>query len=310
MPEVADGAAVRWVDVAAPWLADVGGDSAGTVREAAIIVRVAIRYDEAKADLVHDEEYEAVLFPLGDQVDVSKVVQVDYDDRDLRTDAPADVAYRLTDANISTKTFFAQVERDLRDHLTRNLTLEIPANAELKLYGRPGETAEEFAARCTTFADERADEEIAKLRDKYEDKATKLRDQIEAAEDRVDVLEEEADAKRNSELLSTAGSFLGGLLGGRRSKGKMLGDLLGDAGTAARRRGSTSASDRRVDAAENKVARLADQLAELEADAAADVTEIADKWDTLASNVTTLEVGLERTDVRLAQLVLAWLPVS
>ena len=310
MPEVADGAAVRWVDVAAPWLSDVGGDSAGTVREAAIIARVAIRYDEAKADLVHDEEYEAVLFPLADRVDVSKVVQVDYDDRDLRTDAPAGVVYRLTDAKISTKTFFAQMERDLRDHLTRNLTLEIPANADLKLYGRPGETTEAFAARCATFADERANEEIAKLRDKYEDKATKLRDQIEAAEDRVDVLEEEADAKRNSELLSTAGSFLGGLLGGRKSKGKMLGDLLGDAGTAARRRGSTSASDRRVDAAENKVGRLVDQLAELEADAAADVTEIADKWDTLASDVTTLEVGLERTDVRLAQLVLAWLPVS
>ena len=29
MPEVADGVAVRWVDVAAPWLGDVGGDSAG-----------------------------------------------------------------------------------------------------------------------------------------------------------------------------------------------------------------------------------------------------------------------------------------
>ncbi len=310
MPEVADGVAVRWVDVAAPWLGDVGGDSHGTVLEAAIVARVAIRYDETKADLVHDEEYEAVLFPLGEQVDVSRVVQVDYDDRDLRTEAPDGVTYRLTDAKISTKTFFGQVERDLRDHLTRSLTLEIPANTELKLYGRPGESADEFAARCAAFADDRADEAIAELRDKYEAKAMRLRDQIEAAEDRVDVLEEEAKSKRNSEFLSTAGSVLGGIFGGKKSKGGMIGDVLGDAGTAARRRGSTNASGRRVDAAENKVNRLVDQLDELEADAAADVSEIGEKWDALAAEVTTLEVGLERTDVKVIQLALAWIPVA
>jgi hypothetical protein len=302
--------AVRRVDPAVPWLGDVGGDSMGTIYEAAVVARVAIRYDETKADLVHGVEYEAVLFPLGDHVDVSTAVQVDYDDRDLRADAPAGATYRLPEAPIDTKTFFTQIERDLRDHLTRSLTLEIPANDALKLYGRPGESAEEFATRCAAVGDDRADEEIAKLRDKYEAKAAKLRDQIDAAEDRVDVLEAEAESKRNSELLSTAGSFLGGLLGGRKSKGRMIGDMLGDAGTAARRRGSTSAAGSRVDAAENKVARLADQLAELEGDAAADITAIADKWDTLAADTTTLQVALERTDVNVTQLALAWLPVG
>jgi hypothetical protein len=310
MPEVADGITVRWVDVAAPWLGDVGGDSAGTVREAAIVARIAIRYDETKADLVHDEEYEAVLFPLRDHVDVSEVVQVDYDDRDLRTDAPADATYLLPEAPIDTKSFFAQIERDLRDHLTRSLTLEIPANPDLKLYGRPGESPEEFAARCAAFADERADAEIAGLRDKYEAKATKLRDQIEASQDRVEVLEAEADAKRNSELLSTAGSFLGGLLGGRRSKGKMIGDMLGDAGTAARRRGSTNASGSRVDAAENKVARLVEQLDDLEADLEDEVAEIAARWDETAASIESISIGLERTDVAVTELALAWIPVD
>ncbi len=304
MPEVADGVAVRWVDVAAPWLADVDGDSSGTVREAAIVARVAIRYDETKADLVHDEEYEAVLFPLHEQVDGSGVVQVGYDDRDLRTDAPASVTYRFPDAKIATKTFFTQVERGLVDHLTRSLTLEIPANTDLKLYGRPGETADEFAARCTAFADEGV---AALARQVREAKATRLRDQIDAAEDRADVLEAEAESKRSSEFLSTAGSLLGGLLGGRKSKGAMIGDMLGDAGTAARRRGSTSASGRGVDAAEHKVARLADQLTELEADAAAEIT---DKWGPLAREISSMTVSVERTDVDVNQLSLAWVPVA
>ncbi len=309
-PEVADGIAVRYVDVAAPWLGDVGGDSRGTVREASVVARVAVRYDETKADLVHDEEFEAVIFPLTDPADVSTLTTVDYDDRDLRSDAPTDSTYRLTDARIHTKTFFNEIERDLRDHLTRILSIEIPANTDLKLYGRPGEDAAAFATRCEHAADELADADIAKLRDKYEAKATKLRDKIDAAEDRAAVAAEEAKGKKSSEFFSTAGSLLGGLLGGSKSKTKRMGDLLGDAGTAARRRGSTSASDRRVDAAENKVARLVEQYDELEIELDDDVTAITERWDAAAAAITSMTVGLERTDVKVTHLALAWLPVD
>ena len=309
-PEVADGTAVRYVDVAAPWLGDVGGDSRATVLEPAVVARVAVRYDEAKADLVYDEEFEAVIFPLPDPVDVSTMIAVDYDDRDLRPEAPAAATYRLTDARIHTKTFFNDIERDLRDHLTRNLTIEIPANAELKLYGRPGEEADAFAARCEDTADERADADIAKLRGKYEAKATKLRDQIDAAEDRAAVAAEEAQGKKTSEFFSTAGSLLGGLLGGKKSTTKRMGDLLGDAGTAARRRGSSSASDRRVDAAENKVQRLVEQYDELEIELEDDIGDITDRWEAAAAAVTSMTVGLERTDVKVTHLALAWLPID
>ena len=305
MPEVTDAVPVRWVDPAAPWLGDAGGDSRGSRLEATIVARVQLRYDETKADLVHDEEYECVIAPIGETVDVSRAMAVDYDDRDLRTEPTDGAVYRMTDAKITTKTFFSGVERDLRDHLVRSMDIEVPANASLKLYGRPGETAEDFRARCARAADELADADIAKLRDKYETKVTRLRDQIEAAQDRVDVLEEEADSKRNSELLSTAGSVLGGLLGG-----KSRGGLLGKLGTAAGRRGRTKASRERVDAAENKVTRLQEKLEDLEADLAEDVVEIDTKWTSAAADVDTLRVPLEKTDVKVAQLVLAWMPVD
>ncbi|HAP75950.1 MAG TPA: hypothetical protein DCR14_07700, partial [Acidimicrobiaceae bacterium] len=108
MPTVADGVPVRWADVAAPWLADVGGDSRGTQWEAGIVARVALRYDDEKADLVHDEEYEAVLFPLTATVDATRAVAADWDDRDLRVEVPPQAAYRITDAPIGKATFFKQ----------------------------------------------------------------------------------------------------------------------------------------------------------------------------------------------------------
>ncbi|MEQ8439283.1 MAG: DUF853 family protein [Ilumatobacter fluminis] len=306
MPDVTDSVPVRYVDVAAPWIADVGGSERGNRLQAAVVARVNLRYDETKADLVHDEEFECVITPLHDHVDVTQLVAVDYDERDLRT-APSteSTVYKMSDAKLTNKTFFSGIERDLKDHLYRTMEVEIPANTELKLYGRPGEEADAFEARCLTLANERADEEIAKLRDKYETKVDKLRDQIEAAEDRVDVLEEQASSKRNSELLSTAGSLLGGLLGGK-SRSSMLGRL----GTAAGRRGRTNASKERLDAAENKVARLEDDLVELEADLADDITEIDARWMSTAKEITSLSVGLEKSDITVAQLSLAWLPVD
>jgi hypothetical protein len=305
-PNVGSGVAVRYVDPAAPWLGDVGGDSLGSTLEPAVVARVAIRYADAKAELTHDEEYEAVLFPLTEPADVTQVTQVDYDDRDLRDTVPDGAMYRLGTAPLGRATYFSGIERDLRDHLVRTLTLEIPVNTKLKLYGRPGETEEEFAARCATAADERADTEIAALRTKYEARATTLRNQIDAAEDRAAVLEAQAKDKKVGDYFSTAGSMIGGLLGGRKSKGKMIGDLVGDAGKAV----GSSTGDRRVDEARNKAERLSDQYAELEAEVEREVLAISTKWDAAATETTTLPVAPKKTDVKVTHLALAWLPVT
>jgi hypothetical protein len=310
MPVVASGIAVRYVDVAAPWLAAVGGDPGGTTRSPAIVARVALRYDETKADLVHDDEFEAVIHPLTEQFDVSALVEVDYDDRDLQTDAPTVTAYQLPLPPVDTKAFWTAAERDLRDHLVRTLAIDLPANLEMKLYGRPGESADQFVIRCREVAIERAGGEVAALRDKYEVKLARALDQRATADGRVDVLRAEAEGKRNSEALSTAGSMLGGLLGGRKSAGGFLGGLLGDAGTAARRRGTTSAADQRVATARNKVTRLDSQIAELEQELESEVAAITTRWAAIANGITNLRVGLEKTDVKVTQICLAWIPVA
>jgi hypothetical protein len=310
MPNVASGIAVRWVDVAAPWLEAVGADRAGARRAAAVVARVAVRYDEAKADLVHDTELEAVLFPLGAHVDVTTASRVDHDDRDLLEAAPPDCTYVLADAPIAEKRFWTDVQRGLVDHLTRTATIDVPVNKTLKLYGRPGETVERFAQRCEFAAGERADADVAALRDAYETKVSRLRDQIATASDSAEVLAEQAEGRRNEELLSTAGSVLGGLLSGRRSRGGLLGKVLGTGGRAASRRTRTETSERRVEAAHGKIARLESQLAGLEADLADDLTEIEARRSAAAADITSMTVALERTDVKVTAICLAWLPVT
>ena len=59
------GRAVRWLDPAAPWAAQVGAVPDGTKLAPALVARVALLYDDDKLDLRDTEEWEAVAVPLG-----------------------------------------------------------------------------------------------------------------------------------------------------------------------------------------------------------------------------------------------------
>lgn len=304
-PKVAEGVPVRWIDVAAPWLSTVGGDPRGTRLQAAVVARVAMRFDDESADLVHDEEYEVVVTPLAEILDMKQAANVDHDERDLRTEAPAGATYVLPEAKIGTKAFWTKIQRDLVDHLVRSQQLELAANRQLKLVARPGETADAFATRCAVVADERADAEIAELKDTYETRFRRLREQLDTAEGRAEVLREEREGKRNEEVLSTVGNVLGGIFGGRRRGG-----VFGSLGKAATKRRQSSAAGARLDAAEDKVQSLSDQLIELQGDLENEVTEIDVRWAARAKEIETVRVPLEKSDVKITQLVLGWMPVG
>lgn len=306
MPAVADAVPVRWIDRAAPWVAEVGGDPAGGIWEAAIVARVALRFDEAKFDVTTDQEYEAVLFPLGAQPDPATAVAVDYDDRDLKPEAPPGAVYRLTDAPVSDAAALKQVERGLIDHLVASQQMQVSVNTSLDLFSRPGESADDFSSRCLRAANDRADADTARLRDKYEAKAATLRERRATAADRAAVMEEQRRSRRNSTLLSTAGSVLDSLLGGRSSRGSLLGKIGRAAGSSAR----SSTDGRRVDAANDKLGRIDEQLAQLDAELSTAITEIDTTWMTKGKDITTRDVALERTDVRVTQIVCAWMPVA
>lgn len=138
----------------------------------------------------------------------------------------------------------------------------------------------------------------------------RLRDELRTAEGRAEVLEAEAKGRRNNELLSTAGSILGGLLGGRRSRGSVIGSVLGKAGTAAGRRGRSSAAGKRLDAAEDKIQALHQELEDVEQELVSEVAEIDARWMDVAKQINTEQISLEKTDVKVTQLALVWLPVA
>ena len=305
-PTVADGTPVRWLDPAAPWAAEIGASPTATTFAAGVVTTVDLLFDETRADLRHTEQFECVLYPLADPPDVASLTAVDHDPRDLRGEPPAGATYLIPDARISTKGLFSNLRKDLVDHLLANRTVALWANPPLKLYSRPGESAEEFAVRCETAADEGADAATAKLAKRYEARVTRARNAVTAAEDRMSQAEAAQASRSADELVSGVGDLLGSIFGGRASARS----IARGAGTAARRRGRASEAAKRVDTAANRVEEKVQALADLEADMADELAAIADEWDAKAAATDPLEVPLEKSDIRVTDLSLVWIPVA
>lgn len=299
-PKVASSVPTYYLDPAAKWASSVGAIPTGTTFEAALAVRVKMLYDDIHAGVNHQEEWETVLHPLENPPDFDAAISVDYDERDLKPDAPDGATYTLPVAPIDKSTFFTSAEASLKQWVVVNRKVEILKNAPLKLYSRVGEERSDFEARCKEAAEDAADAELAKLKDLYKTRIDRVKDQLATAERRVRELEVDTQARRQQELVAGAGELLSVFLGGKRRSRSLSG--------VASRRSQTVRTQERLRSAQEKYTDKTQELDDLEADLAQDVTEITQKWDAHSTEIESVEIGLEKTDVSIDEVALVWIP--
>ena len=301
-PKVASGIAVRFLDPSAPWSTELGAVPGGRRLEAGLASRVRVLFDDQKGDLRHEEEWEAVFFPLADPLSVDAAQIVDHDRRDFRDEPRGEVVYALPEAPLEKADYFRSSERDIKEYLYRSLTLTLFKNNSLKLYSRVGESKEGFHKRCVEAAEEMADADAGKLRDRYETKLKTARNRVSDAERRVRELEVDTDQRRQQELISGAGEVLSMFLGGRRRTRSLSG--------ISSRRSQTRRTKERLHSAEEKLEEYEDAIEEMEEELGTDLEDIWKKWRETAQEVESFEVGLEKTDIHMDDLFLFWAPVG
>ena len=304
-PKVPDSVTMRYVTKSTPWLSEVDATPDGTRLAPALAARVTLLFDETKADLRHTEEWEAIIPLSGHDIDVDAAIPIDFDDRDFVADAPDNPIYVMPEFNF-TATALKKAQTDLRSKLYTDQSLTLQRNADLKLWSRPGESEEAFAARCAKAADEGADAAAAKLREKLETKYDRVQAALAKAEDRVAEIEEQAKGRKTQNLVNIGTSILGGLFGGKKSARSL--------GSAARRMSSgknqANASEARLQTAQNRVGEKIEELEQLEHDLQDAVIEIDDEWNEKAEAIESTEIALEKSDITIDDFLLIWLPVT
>ncbi len=301
-PTVAEGIEVVYLDPAAPWAKNLGADPTATCLAPAAAVTVQLLYDDTRAGVNHNEIYEAVVYPLDGLIDIEDVLTVDHDEKDFRAEPPAGASYRLGDNKIQNKTFWSSLQADLKNHLAAHRNIEILKCAPLKLYSRVGESEEAFRARCEADADQAADLAVAKLREQYAKRIDRLQDLISTADTRVKELEADASSRTQAEVMSGIGDLLGGILSGKFGSTTLS--------KAATRRAASKKAKVRLATAEQKLDAKQQDLVELEQELEDALIRIREEHDAMVASLETLEIGLEKTDIRVAEAKLVWVPVA
>lgn len=301
-PQTAEGVTVRYLDPGTAWASKIGAEPMGTRLEPAAAATVQLLYDDTRAGVNHTETYEGIIYPLDGVVDVADVFAVDHDDRDFNDAPPEGIGYATVDVKLQNKTFWRGLESDLKNHLVANRQVEIFHNTDLRLYSRVGETESVFRQRCEEAAEAAADKAMAKLADRHKTRIDRVKGQISTADSRVRELEADASAKKQEEVMSGAGDLLGALLGGRRSSNPL--------GKAASRRAATQKATARAEVAYDKLTAKQVELQELEDELSNEMASIVDEHVAMAGSIETMGIGLEKTDVRVADVKLVWVPVG
>lgn len=299
-PTVPEGVASYYLDPAASWSGEVGAVAVPDRFEAALVARVHLKFDDRYAEVDHEEEWEAVFFPLHEHFDPDAGLAVDYEDRDLRTRPPEGALYALSPAPLSSASWFRDAGRAIEDRLHRDLDVTVFRNRALGLYSRVGEDRKRFSVRCLRAALDGADADVASLRERYARRIDSVRDALRQAERRVRELEVDLESRQQQELVAGAGKVLSLFLGGRAGARSLSG--------VASRRATTRRARERLRTASERALDKEGEIRELEEELADEIRVIVGGWREKAGEIETVVIGLEKDDISVEEVALLWIP--
>jgi hypothetical protein len=293
--------------------------------EPAVLASGIVHFSDAKLGIDHDDPaiYLTPITAGPVSVDWLNAEQIDLEESDLATEPEGSggggggggsgggggaggmpVSFTTLSPDTTKPKSWSAWQKDFADLLARTRTLPLKLCPTTGEVSRPGESERDFRARLVHAAREQRDAAVAKLRGKYASKLQTLQDRLRRAEQAVEVQEAQArDAK-----LSTAFSFGAAILGAIMGRKAASSANVGRAATAARgvNRSTREAGD--VARAEENLAAVRQQLAELEAQVQAEVDALAAAHDPSSEPLQSVTVRAKKTQVKVRLVTLAWLP--
>jgi phage host-nuclease inhibitor protein Gam len=266
-----------------------------------------ISYSDSKLGLDETRDVTFVT-PIGDgaiAVDWAQAEPAGFRVGQLSTTAPAAASFAALPAAAAKAKNYPTWEKDFARWAAQSQAIELFNSSKAKVVSHPDEAERDFRIRLQTEAREARDAALAKVREKYASKLATLQDRIRRAEHAVQVQSEQASGAKMGAAVSVGAAIFGALLG---RKTVSVGNL-GRATSAARGMGKIGKEAQDVTRATENVNALKAQLAELEAQMAADVAAMSAEWDLANAPFERVLVKPSRGGVSVQLVAIAWIPV-
>jgi hypothetical protein len=180
---------------------------------------------------------------------------------------------------------------------------QVPA---LKLISAPGEDPSAFAARAALVAREQRDAAIAKVQTKYASKVQTAQNKVRTAQERVQREQADVSSAKMDTALAVGGALLGALFG----KKAISATNVGKVASAAKSMSRASKQSGDVTRADENVAVLQQQLADLEAQVQAEIDAVSAQFDAASGETVEVQIAPKASDVHVQLVALLWVPYA
>lgn len=194
--------------------------------------------------------------------------------------------------------------KDFSGWLFRTHKLELLRSPSTKELSRPGESERDFRVRLQQAGRELRDQQSDSLRKKYAPKIAALQDRLRRAEQMKERQQAEARSSQVQAAISVGASILSAFLGRKT----ISATNIGRATTAVRSAGRVMKESQDVGHAEENVAVLQQQLADLESQFKAEADALAAAIDPLTEKLDVVSLKPMKSNIVVKVVALAWTP--
>ena len=195
-------------------------------------------------------------------------------------------------------------QKDFANWLYRGQRLELLKSPRLEQSSNPGESERDFRVRLQQHAREQRDAAVEKLRQKYAPKIAALEERRRRSEQAVERESEQASGQKMQTAISFGATLLSSFLG---RKAVSL-TTLGRATSAARGVGRSMKESQDVGRAQETVAAINQQLAELDEQFKAETAALERTYDAESDPLETVTMKPTKANINVQLLSLAWTP--
>jgi len=270
----------------------------------ALIGAAQVRFNDKKVDKTRDL---TVLAQFSDgvvAVDWENATPVDLPIEDLEK-SPQETAQFIDLPGPAGKAkSYDKWQKDLAGWLYRSQKLALLRSPGLGQTSNPDEQERDFRIRLQQAAREQRDEAAERLRQKYAPRIAALEEKIRRAEQAVEREAEQAKGQKMQTAISFGATLLSSFMG---RKAVSL-SSLGRATSAARGVGRSIKEAQDVGRAEETVAAVDDQLADLDTQFKAEMDAIEKSGDPQTEALETTIVKPTKANITIKLLGLAWAP--
>lgn len=273
--------------------------SAGILYRPVLVAQASVSFNNRRYNLDH-EVWQTAVVPQPDRRGVVRWQDFEaaqIDGRQLDRVPVLDARFQMLEAPFDDSKTITVMKRDFEDWVYRSLEVEVKANEELKIYGGPNVSEQEFAEQCADAAKEASDVESKKVAEQYEKKIDSVEDKLKKEERELAEDEEEYSQRKREEAVTHAETLFSLFSKRRRSVSSSM-----------TKRRMTAKAKADIEESKDQIEDYQKEMAELEQEAEDALQEIQEKWTAIAQDTTTIPVTPTKSGINVTLFGVAWLP--